>query len=53
MFTDVDKRTVTMQCTSKGETEAGPYGTEVLFVTTMTEDGQKIQKLVEWLDFND
>lgn len=51
MFTDVEKRTVTMGCTSRGETAAGPYGTDCLFVVTMTDDGKKIQKLSEWIDF--
>ncbi|KAJ0344459.1 hypothetical protein COL154_007854 [Colletotrichum chrysophilum] len=51
MFTDVEKRTVTMVCTSKGETAAGSYGTDCLFVVTMTDDGNKIQKLAEWIDF--
>ncbi|KAF5492666.1 Isomerase trt14 [Colletotrichum siamense] len=51
MFTDVEKRTVTMVCTSKGETAAGSYGTDCLFVATMTEDGKKIKKLSEWIDF--
>ncbi|KAF3805937.1 hypothetical protein GCG54_00013611 [Colletotrichum gloeosporioides] len=51
MFTDVGKRTVTMVCTSKGETAAGSYGTDCLFVVTMTDDGKKIQKLCEWIDF--
>ncbi|KAF0315674.1 hypothetical protein RB213_014594 [Colletotrichum asianum] len=50
-LTDVEKRTVTMMCTSKGETAAGSYGTDCLFVATMTEDGKKIQKLSEWIDF--
>ncbi|KAI8265872.1 hypothetical protein K4K58_010631 [Colletotrichum sp. SAR11_239] len=51
IFTDVDRRTVTMVCTSKGETVAGSYGTDCLFVATMTENGKKIQKLSEWIDF--
>lgn len=51
MFTDVQKRTVTMVCTSKGETVAGAYGTDCLFVVTMTDDGKMIQKLSEWIDF--
>ncbi|KAM5357984.1 hypothetical protein ACJZ2D_015704 [Fusarium nematophilum] len=50
MYTDVEKRTVTMVCTSNGQTEGGPYTTDVLFVVTMTEDGQKIAKLNEWID---
>ncbi|KAJ5514914.1 hypothetical protein N7463_004466 [Penicillium fimorum] len=52
MFTDEEKRTVTMLCSSKGELEAGPYGTDYVFVLTMTEDGKKIKKLSEWPDFH-
>ncbi|KAF5519574.1 Isomerase trt14 [Colletotrichum aenigma] len=52
MFTDVEKRTVTMVRTSKGETAAGSYGTDCLFVFTTTGDGKRIQKLAEWIDFH-
>ncbi|CRL31095.1 unnamed protein product [Penicillium camemberti] len=52
MYTDAEKRTVTMLCSSKGELETGPYGTDYVFVLTMTEDGKKIEKLSEWPDFH-
>ncbi|KAJ5961128.1 uncharacterized protein N7479_008278 [Penicillium vulpinum] len=52
MFTDEGKRTVKMLCSSKGELEAGPYGTDYVFVLTMTEDGKRIKKLSEWPDFH-
>ncbi|KAK7420777.1 hypothetical protein QQX98_002581 [Neonectria punicea] len=52
MYTDVEKRTVTMLCTSEGTLEAGSYGTDYVFVLTMTEDGKKINKLSEWPDFH-
>ncbi|KAH7120630.1 hypothetical protein EDB81DRAFT_766683 [Dactylonectria macrodidyma] len=50
IYSDAEKRTVTMVCTSNGELEVGPYRTDCLFVLTMTEDGKKIVKLTEWLD---
>ena len=52
MYTDVEKRTVTMLCSSVGQLEAGPYGTDYVFVLTMTEDGKRIQKISEWPDFH-
>ncbi|KAH8652991.1 hypothetical protein BGZ61DRAFT_511079 [Ilyonectria robusta] len=52
IYTDVKKRTVTMLCSSEGRLEAGPYGTDYVFVLTMTEDGNKIKKLSEWPDFH-
>ncbi|RSL43303.1 hypothetical protein BHE90_017192 [Fusarium euwallaceae] len=52
MFVDLEKRTVTIMCSSEGEVEAGPYGTDYVFVLTMTEDGKKIKKLSEWPDFH-
>lgn len=52
MYTDLEKRTVTMLCSSEGQLEAGPYGTDYVFVLTMTEDGKKIEKLSEWPDFH-
>lgn len=52
MYTDAEKRTVTMLCSSKGELETGPYGTDYVFVLTMTEDGKMIEKLSEWPDFH-
>ena len=52
MYTDVEKRAVTMLCTSDGQLEAGPYATDYVFVLTMTEDGKRIQKLSEWPDFH-
>ena len=51
MYTDVEKRTVTILCTSDGQLEAGPYATDYVFVITMIEDGKRIQKLSEWPDF--
>ncbi|KAJ3541560.1 hypothetical protein NM208_g4553 [Fusarium decemcellulare] len=50
IYSDTEKRTVTMVCTSNGETEFGPYSTDCLFVLTTTEDGKKIVKLNEWID---
>ncbi|CAI7590240.1 unnamed protein product [Penicillium discolor] len=52
MYTDAEKRTVTMLCSSKGELETGPYGTDYVFVLTMMEDGKRIEKLSEWPDFH-
>lgn len=52
MYTDTEKRTVTMLCSSEGQLEAGPYGTDYVFVLTMTEDGKMIEKLSEWPDFH-
>lgn len=52
MYTDVEKRAVTMLCTSDGQLEAGPYATDYVFVLTMTEDGKRIKKLSEWPDFH-
>lgn len=52
MYTDLEKITVTMLCSSKGKLETGPYGTDYVFVLTMTEDGKKIKKLSEWPDFH-
>jgi hypothetical protein len=52
MYTDLEKRTVTMLCTSIGQLGASPYGTDYVFVLTMTEDGEKIAKLSEWPDFH-
>ncbi|KAH7208541.1 hypothetical protein DER44DRAFT_838852 [Fusarium oxysporum] len=49
IYSDAEKRTVTMVCTSNGETEVGAYSIDCLFVLTTAEDGKKIVKLTEWL----
>lgn len=52
IYTDVEKRTVTMLCTGTGKVRGHPYRTDYVFVLTMTEDGKKIEKLSEWPDFH-
>ncbi|KAF5001149.1 hypothetical protein FDECE_11045 [Fusarium decemcellulare] len=52
MYTDLEQRTVTMLCSSEGVLAGDPYGTDYVFVLTMTEDGKKIEKLSEWPDFH-
>ncbi|KIL88354.1 hypothetical protein FAVG1_08433 [Fusarium avenaceum] len=52
MYTDVAKITVTMLCSSTGKVDGHPYGTDYVFVLTMTKDGKKIEKLSEWPDFH-
>lgn len=51
MFVDVEQRTATMVCKSVGELDVGPYGTDYVFILTMTEDGTKVERLFEWPDF--
>lgn len=41
-----------MLCSSEGKVVNDPYGTDYVFVLTMTEDGRKIEKLSEWPDFH-
>ncbi|KAH9204920.1 hypothetical protein DL95DRAFT_529081 [Leptodontidium sp. 2 PMI_412] len=52
MYVDVEQTTVTMLCSSVGQLITGPYGTDYVFILTMTEDGTKIKKLSEWPDLH-
>lgn len=52
MFVDVEQRTVILLASSEGELDVGPYGTDYVFVLTMTDDGSMVRQLHEWPDFS-
>ncbi|PTB63399.1 hypothetical protein BBK36DRAFT_1143884 [Trichoderma citrinoviride] len=47
---DVEARKVMMHLKSSAETDVGPYENEYFFVLTVSEDGEKIDEVVEFLD---
>ena len=49
-FIDVESRKVHVHARSHAETLAGTYENEYAFVLKITEDGQKVQEVWEWLD---
>ncbi|KAK1240511.1 hypothetical protein MKX07_004539 [Trichoderma sp. CBMAI-0711] len=50
MVVDVEARRVVMHLTSTAETDVGPYGNEYFFVITVSEDGERVDEIVEFLD---
>ncbi|KAM0249348.1 hypothetical protein ACHAQJ_009109 [Trichoderma viride] len=47
---DVEARRVMMHLTSTAETDIGPYNNEYIFWLTISEDGEKVDEIVEFLD---
>ena len=47
---DEPARKVAMHCSSKGETDIGPYNNEYMIVLHMTDDGRKVEKILEYVD---
>ncbi|RFU80652.1 hypothetical protein TARUN_1537 [Trichoderma arundinaceum] len=47
---DVEARRVVLHLTSTGESDVGPYGNEYMFILTISEDGKKVDEIVEFLD---
>lgn len=47
---DVDSRKVSLHLKSKAATDAGPYENEYIFILMMSEDGQLVDEVFEFLD---
>ncbi|EXJ82033.1 hypothetical protein A1O1_08101 [Capronia coronata CBS 617.96] len=47
---DVKKRKVVLHLKSHADTDAGPYENEYFFILTMSQDGDLIDEVVEYLD---
>ncbi|EHK19629.1 uncharacterized protein TRIVIDRAFT_46506 [Trichoderma virens Gv29-8] len=47
---DVEERRVTMHLTSTAETDIGTYENEYIFMITISEDGEKVDDIAEYLD---
>ncbi|KAK4082258.1 uncharacterized protein Triagg1_2070 [Trichoderma aggressivum f. europaeum] len=47
---DVEMRRVTMHLKSTGESDLGAYNNEYIFVITVSEDGEKVDEILEFLD---
>ncbi|KAL7929897.1 hypothetical protein V8C35DRAFT_314580 [Trichoderma chlorosporum] len=47
---DVEGRRVTMHVKSSAETDIGPYNNEYVFTITISEDGDKVDDIFEFLD---
>ncbi|KAL7907853.1 hypothetical protein GGI35DRAFT_486837 [Trichoderma velutinum] len=47
---DVETRRVTMHLTSTSESDIGAYKNEYIFMITISEDGEKVDGVVEFLD---
>jgi ketosteroid isomerase-like protein len=47
---DVEKRKVVLHLRSYADTDAGPYENEYFFILTMSEDGEMVDEVVEYLD---
>jgi hypothetical protein len=47
---DVEARKVMMHLTSTAESDIGPYTNEYIFWVTISEDGEKVDEIVEFLD---
>lgn len=47
---DIEKRKVTMHMSSYADTDVGPYENEYWFCLTVTEDGEQIEEILEFLD---
>ncbi|KAK6210907.1 hypothetical protein LQW54_005785 [Pestalotiopsis sp. IQ-011] len=50
MLVDDVSRKVMMHLRSTGETDAGPYANEYTIVLKMTDDGELIKEIVEFVD---
>ncbi|KAL6854515.1 hypothetical protein J3F83DRAFT_718826 [Trichoderma novae-zelandiae] len=50
LVVDVEARKVMMHLTSTAETDVGPYENEYFFVLTMSEEGDKVDEIVEFFD---
>lgn len=50
LVVDVETRRVVMHLTSTADTDIGPYNNEYIFVLTISEDGEKVDEIVEFLD---
>ncbi|KAL6799538.1 hypothetical protein GGI42DRAFT_355135 [Trichoderma sp. SZMC 28013] len=47
---DVEMRRVTMHLKSTGESDLGAYNNEYIFMITVSEDGEKVDGILEFLD---
>ncbi|KAF3067012.1 Isomerase trt14 [Trichoderma lentiforme] len=47
---DVEARRVTMHLKSTGESDIGAYNNEYIFIITISEDGEKVDGIIEFLD---
>ncbi|KAF2228521.1 hypothetical protein EV356DRAFT_498305 [Viridothelium virens] len=47
---DVEARTVVLHCSNLADTDAGEYTNEYMFSLTMSEDGTKVDKIIEFID---
>jgi ketosteroid isomerase-like protein len=47
---DVETRQVMLHLRGRAETDAGPYENEYIFMLTISEDGEKVDEIVEFLD---
>lgn len=50
LVVDVEARRVMMHLTSTAETDVGPYNNEYIFLISISEDGEKVDEIVEFLD---
>ncbi|EUC44428.1 hypothetical protein COCMIDRAFT_37702 [Bipolaris oryzae ATCC 44560] len=47
---DIETRRVVLHCSNRADTDAGEYTNEYMFTLTMSEDGEKIDSIVEFID---
>jgi hypothetical protein len=47
---DVEKRTVSMHLKGSAVSKLGPYNNEYIMTITVTEDGEKVERILEFLD---
>lgn len=47
---DVERRQVVLHCRNRADTDAGEYANEYMFSLTISEDGTKIDRIVEFID---
>lgn len=50
MVVDVEKRTVSMHVRSRADTDIGEYKNEYIMVARMTEDGNLVEEVWEFVD---
>jgi hypothetical protein len=47
---DVQARKVVLHCVNRADTDAGEYRNEYIFCLTITEDGEQVDDIVEFID---
>ncbi|KAF9210752.1 hypothetical protein BGZ59_009022, partial [Podila verticillata] len=47
---DTEARKVMLHLKSRAETDVGPYENEYIFTLTMSENGEKVDEIMEFLD---